>query len=119
VAFGLAIYQMKNPTGGSVAIFAQYGIYCLFSASFAPVVFGLFARSVSAPLAIASALSAVVVYVGISLGQLGPMHNNPAVLSAFAILTSTLVLGAGVAHQHMSGRNGVDKKVEQPSAAGQ
>ena len=99
VAFGLAIYQMKNPTGGSVAIFAQYGIYCLFSASFAPVVFGLFARSVGPRLAIASALSAVLVYVGVARGELLPMYNNPAVLSTFAILTSTLVMGAGVIYQ--------------------
>ena len=117
VAFGLAIYQMKNPTGGSVAIFAQYGIYCLFSASFAPVVFGLFTKFVNSTLALASAISAVVVYVGVSLGELLPMHNNPAVLSTLAIVTSTLVMGAGWAYQRMSGRNGAEEELEQPSAS--
>jgi Na+/proline symporter len=32
----LSIWQLKNPTGGSVAIFAQYGVYLLFTATFLP-----------------------------------------------------------------------------------
>ena len=117
VAFGLAVYQMKNPTGGSVAIFAQYGIYCLFSASFAPVVFGLFSSRVTSGLALAAAISAVVVYVGISVGQLGFMHNNPAVLSACSIVTSTLVMAAGVVHSRLTRRNGRSEQLEGSSPA--
>lgn len=96
VAFGLSLHQMENPTGGSVAIFAQYGIYALFSASFAPVVFGLFVSRVPAGLAMASAATAVVVYLGMSLGKVTSLSNNPAVLSACAIVLSTLVLGVGL-----------------------
>ena len=102
VAFVLGIYQMKNPTGGSVAIFAQYGIYCLFSASFAPMLFGMFVKSVTPLTALISAATAVVVYVGMSLFKVTALHNNPAVLSTFAILTSTAVIAIGIAHQKMT-----------------
>ena len=95
VAFGLAIYQMKNPTGGSVAIFAQYGIYCLFSASFAPVLFGLFGKATATRAAIIASITAVAVYVGLSLLRPFPMANNPAVLSTCSILASTAVMGLG------------------------
>jgi SSS family solute:Na+ symporter/sodium/pantothenate symporter len=98
VCFVLGLHQMKNPTGGSVAIFAQYGIYCLFSASFAPMLFGMFLkRVVTSRVAILSAASAVVVYVGMSALKVTSMHNNPAVLSAFAIMTSLLVMVIGIA----------------------
>lgn len=113
VAFGLSLYQMKHPTGGSVAIFAQYGIYCLFSASFAPVAFGMFSKSVSARAAILSALTAVAVYLGMSLGQLTSMHNNPAVLSACSILSSTLVMAAFV----VCGRKATSRDLQRAPAA--
>ncbi len=96
VAFVLSLHQMKNPTGGSVAIFAMYGLYCLFSASFAPVLFGLFGKGGSARTASASAITAVVIYVGLSLGKPFVLANNPAVLSACAIMASMLVMAGGV-----------------------
>lgn len=105
VTFGLGLYQMKHPTGGSVAIFAQYGIYCLFSASFAPMLFGMFLREIKPLAAILSACTALLVYVGMSLGQVTSMHNNPAVLSTCAILSSTLVMVAGVLVQRLSLRS--------------
>ena len=95
VAFFLALHQMKNPTGGSVAIFAQYGIYCLFSASFAPVLFGLFGKATATRAAIIASITAVAVYVGLSLLRPFPMANNPAVLSTCSILASTAVMGLG------------------------
>jgi sodium/pantothenate symporter len=94
-AFLMALWQIKNPAGGSVAIFAQYGIYCLFSASFAPMVFGMGQRKLSPILVGLSASSAVLIYVGMSLGEITSMHNNPAVLSTFAILTSVSVMAVG------------------------
>ena len=94
LAFALSLHQMKNPTGGSVAIFAQYGIYCLFSASFAPVLFGLFGKRTTAGAAMAAAITAVAVYVGLSLLRPFALANNPAVLSTCSIAASTLVMGA-------------------------
>ena len=117
VAFGLALYQMKNPTGGSVAIFAQYGIYCLFSASFAPVVFGMFGKLTSPRLVMASAVTAVGVYLAISLGQLVPMHNNPAVLSFAAIVSSTAVMGIGTLVLRRSGNGAPQSSLSSSQAS--
>lgn len=95
VAFAMSIWQIKNPTGGSVAIFAQYGIYCLFSASFAPMLFGMSGARVPAVVVLTASVVAVGVYVGMSLGKVTSMHNNPAVLSTFSILSSTGVMAVG------------------------
>jgi len=101
--FFLGLYQIKHPTGGSVAIFAQYGIYCVFSASFAPMLFGMFTRTaVTARLATLSALTALTVYIGMSAAQLTSMHNNPAVLSAFSIIASVSVMLLGMAYRTLS-----------------
>jgi SSS family solute:Na+ symporter/sodium/pantothenate symporter len=101
VTFGLGLYQIKHPTGGSVAIFAQYGIYCLFSAAFAPMLFGMFFKVVPQVTALLAAATAVIVYVGMSLFQITSLHNNPAVLSACAITSSTLVMGLGVLYKKL------------------
>ncbi len=95
ITFALGLHQVAHPTGGSVAIFAQYGIYCLFSASFAPMLFGMFLPAVPRGLAMAAALGALVIYLGMSLLQLTPLSNNPAVLSACAIFGSTALMAAG------------------------
>lgn len=118
VAFVLSMHQMKNPTGGSVAIFAQYGIYCLFSASFAPMLFGLRGGRIPAALVTAAALVAVFVYVGMSLGKVTSMHNNPAVLSAFSILASTGVMAVGTLVQRLRQGSGGAAAVSEEPAAG-
>jgi SSS family solute:Na+ symporter/sodium/pantothenate symporter len=81
----------------SVAIFAQNGVYGLFAATFAPVLFGIFSKRTSAPLAFAAAASALVVHFGMYYGGITHYHNNPAVPAAFALVISTLVMGVGVA----------------------
>ena len=81
----------------SVAIFAQNGVYGLFAATFAPVLFGIFSKRTSAPLAFAAAASALVVHFGMYYGGITHYHNNPAVPAAFALVISTLVMGIGVA----------------------
>jgi sodium/pantothenate symporter len=103
VAFAMSIWQIKNPTGGSVAIFAQYGIYCLFSASFAPMLFGMSGARLNAWVVIAASVVAVGVYVGMSLGKVTSMHNNPAVLSTFSILSSTGVMAVGTLVSRLRG----------------
>ncbi len=80
----------------SVAIFAQNGIYGLFAATFAPVLFGIFSKRASSPLAFISAISALVVHFGMYYGGITPYHNNPAVPATCALAVSTLVLGIGV-----------------------
>jgi len=80
----------------SVAIFAQNGIYGLFAATFAPVLFGIFSKRASAPLAFAAATTALVVHFGMYYGGITHYHNNPAVPATCALVVSTLVMGVGV-----------------------
>ncbi len=96
VTFLLARDQILNPSL-SVAIFAQNGVYGLFAATFAPVLFGMFSRRASKGLAFAAALTALTVHFGMYYGQLTMYHNNPAVPAACAIVASTLVMAVGVA----------------------
>jgi SSS family solute:Na+ symporter/sodium/pantothenate symporter len=79
----------------SVAIFAQNGIYGLFAATFAPVLFGIFSKRATAPLALAAAVTALVVHFGMYYGGITHYHNNPAVPATAAIVTSTLVMALG------------------------
>ena len=81
----------------SVAIFAQNGIYGLFAATFAPVLFGIFSKRSSAPLVFAAASAALVIHFGMYYGGITPYHNNPAVPATCALAVSTLIMGAGVA----------------------
>ncbi len=80
----------------SVAIFAQNGVYALFAATFAPVLFGVFCQRGSAGLAGAAAAIALLVHFGMTYGEIGPYYNNPAVPAACAIVISTGVMGIGV-----------------------
>jgi len=81
----------------SVAIFAQNGVYGLFAATFAPVVFGLFSRRATAGLSATAALAALAVHFGMYYGGITHYHNNPAVPATFALVASTAIMAAGVA----------------------
>jgi SSS family solute:Na+ symporter/sodium/pantothenate symporter len=80
----------------SVAIFAQNGVYGLFAATFAPVVFGLFTERATAKLAATAAIAALVVHFGMYYGGITHYHNNPAVPATFALIASTLIMAVGV-----------------------
>ncbi|MEN8163011.1 MAG: sodium:solute symporter [Acidobacteriota bacterium] len=90
----LAWWQVVNPTL-SVAIFAQNGIYALFAATFAPVLFGIFSKRATKGLVFSAALLALVVHFGMYYGGITQYHNNPAVPAAFAIVSSTLLMAVG------------------------
>ena len=93
---GLALWQIQHPTGGTVAIFAQYGVYLLFSASFVPLACGMFvSRAQTTTVAIAS-VTCVVVYLGVALLKLTPYHNNPGFLATAGILSAWIVVAAGL-----------------------
>jgi SSS family solute:Na+ symporter/sodium/pantothenate symporter len=83
----------------SVAIFAQNGIYALFAATFAPVLFGIFSKKATARLVFGAAVTALVVHFGMYYGGFTHYHNNPAVPATCALVISTLVMGCGVAMQ--------------------
>jgi SSS family solute:Na+ symporter/sodium/pantothenate symporter len=80
----------------SVAIFAQNGIYALFAAIFAPVLFGIFSRKATAPLVFCAAVTALVVHFGMYYGEITHYHTNPAVPATCALVISTLVMAVGV-----------------------
>jgi SSS family solute:Na+ symporter/sodium/pantothenate symporter len=81
----------------SVAIFAQNGIYALFAATFAPVLFGIFSRKATARLVFGAAVTALMVHFGMYYGGITHYHNNPAVPATCALVISTMVMGIGVA----------------------
>ncbi len=92
----LASWQQIQSPNLSVAILAQNGVYALFSATFAPILFGIFADRMPAWGAGAAALSALIVHFGMYYGQIGPYWNNPAVPATFALATSVLVAGVAL-----------------------
>ncbi|MEE4272995.1 MAG: hypothetical protein V2I67_15075 [Thermoanaerobaculales bacterium] len=91
----LAWRQIVSPSL-SVAIFAQNGVYGLFAATFAPVVFGLFSKRATAGLAATAAVAALVVHFGMYYGGITHYHNNPAVPATFALIVSTAIMAVGV-----------------------
>ena len=95
ITFLLARDQILHPSL-SVAIFAQNGVYGLFAATFAPVMFGMFSSRATKGLAFAAALTALAVHFGMYYGKLTMYHNNPAVPAAVAIVASTLVMAIGL-----------------------
>ena len=92
----LARWQIAHPTGGSVAIFAQYGIYLLFTASSVPLVAGMFLPRARRGAVALAAAAAVAVYVVAGTLRLGALSNNPAVLATWGLLASWAVLGASL-----------------------
>jgi SSS family solute:Na+ symporter/sodium/pantothenate symporter len=103
ITLALAWRQIVAPSL-SVAIFAQNGIYGLFAATFAPVLFGIFSKRSSAPLAFAAAVTALFVHFGMYYGGITHYHNNPAVPATCALVLSTLVMGIG--NSLLRGRDG-------------
>jgi SSS family solute:Na+ symporter/sodium/pantothenate symporter len=94
VTLVLAWRQIVAPSL-SVAIFAQNGIYGLFAATFAPVLFGMFSRRAGKGLALTAAISALVVHFGIYYLEITPYHNNPAVPATCALVLSTAIMAFG------------------------
>jgi SSS family solute:Na+ symporter/sodium/pantothenate symporter len=94
VTFILAWRQIVAPSL-SVAIFAQNGIYGLFAATFAPVLFGMFSRRAGKGLALSAAVSALIVHFGMYYLKISPYHNNPAVPATCALVLSTAIMAVG------------------------
>jgi SSS family solute:Na+ symporter/sodium/pantothenate symporter len=80
----------------SVAIFAQNGIYGLFAATFAPVLFGIFTERAGARAAWCAAAAALTVHFGMYYGKVTHYSSNPAVPAACALVVSTTIMAAAV-----------------------
>jgi sodium/pantothenate symporter len=102
----LSIWQLHNPTGGSVAIFAQYGVYLLFTATFLPIACGLFLPKVTTSLVTKGVIASTAFYfIPAIIHKFAPqapfffMGNNPAVLATCGIIAGWLVIGLGLLMQ--------------------
>ena len=82
----IAWQQIRNPTGGSVAIFAQYGVYGLITASFVPLGAGMFLPRARREAVVIGTLFSLGTYVYAAGIGLTPMANNPAFLATCGIL---------------------------------
>jgi Na+/pantothenate symporter len=91
----MSISQIQNPVGGSVAIFAQYGIYLLFSVFFLPLGCGMFIPSMKSSLVKIGVAAACAGYFIPLLIKWPVYHNNPAFLAASSIILSWTVVGIG------------------------
>lgn len=89
----LAVWQIRHPTAGTVAIFAQYGVYLLFSASFIPLAAGMFLPHARRNAVTAAASVSVLTYLGLAAFRPTQYSNNPAFLAAMAILAAAAVVG--------------------------
>ena len=87
--------QIVSPTF-SVAILGQNGVYALFSATFAPILFGIFSERMPRWGVGAAGVTALVVHFGMYYGEITMYANNPAVPATCAILASTAVAGGAL-----------------------
>jgi Na+/pantothenate symporter len=91
----ISFRQLAAPTGGSVAIFAQYGVYLLFTVSFLPLACGMFFPSVPRSVVSTSVFTALTVYLLVANLGITHMHNNPAFLATVSIIAGWLVIAFG------------------------
>ncbi|MCB9640761.1 MAG: sodium:solute symporter [Myxococcales bacterium] len=94
LALWLAAGQLRNPTGKSVAIFGQYGVYLLFTVSFLPLACGMFFPKVSRRAVVFGTLASTVTYFAVAIFKITFMHNNPAFLATMATFAGWIVVGA-------------------------
>ncbi|MBK04306.1 MAG: sodium:solute symporter [Deltaproteobacteria bacterium] len=93
VTIWLARWQVNNPSGGSVAIFAQYGVYLLFTTAFFPLACGMFLPKVSREAVTAGVISAFITYLVVAFNKITFMSNNPAFLATCALIVGWCVIG--------------------------
>jgi hypothetical protein len=95
VTFFLSYDQILHPSI-SVALFAQNGVYGLFSATFVPILLGVFAKEVNKTVVFLSSITALAVHFGMFYGQISMYYNNPAVTATIALFCSIIVAAAGM-----------------------
>lgn len=93
VAFLLALWQLENPTGQSVAIFGQYGVYALITASIVPLATGMFVPSAHKIAVAVSTVGALSIYLAVFFLEITSMYNNPAFLATCGILGGWCLFG--------------------------
>lgn len=92
----LALWQLSHPTAGTVAIFAQYGIYLLFTGAFLPLACGMFVPRAGRGLVTLGVVVSVAAYLATALTRWTVYANNPAILATTGILAGWAVVGLGL-----------------------
>jgi SSS family solute:Na+ symporter/sodium/pantothenate symporter len=95
ITAALSIRQINNPTAGTVAIFAQYGVYLLFSASFIPLVSGMFLPGIRRGVVTSAVAGSLATYFVLAATGTTRYSNNPAFLAAMAIVAGLLIVVGG------------------------
>lgn len=90
----LSVSQVKNPIGGSVAIFGMYGVYLLFSTTFFPLAAGMFMPKIKRQSIISGVVASIILYLGTAYFKWTFMSNNPAFLATVAIIGGWVVVFA-------------------------
>lgn len=91
LTFLLSRWQIVNPTGGSVAIFAQYGVYGLTTASIVPLASGMFIASARRLAVTAGTFASLGTYFFLAISGIFTMSNNPAFLATGGIVAGWIV----------------------------
>jgi sodium/pantothenate symporter len=105
VTVALAWRQLADPVGGSVAIFAQYGVYLLFTGAFVPLAAGMFSQTVSRGAVTAAALAAIGTYLAAATWPWTPLASNPAVLATFGMMAGWgTLIGVEATARALAGR---------------
>ncbi|MCO4771607.1 MAG: sodium:solute symporter [Deltaproteobacteria bacterium] len=99
VAATLAVRQIADPVGGSVAIFAQYGVYLLFTASFLPLLSGMFIPAATRGMIAAAVATSVAGYLGAGWLEFTILASNPAFLATVGIFAGSGALALALASQ--------------------
>ena len=111
VTFLLSWRQILDPTGGSVAIFAQYGIYGLTTASLVPLACGMFIPRASRRAVTAGAIMSLATYFLVAFLGLSSMSNNPAFLATCGIAAGWATFGV----VQLLDRRALDEMLPSPS----
>ncbi len=98
----LAHQQIADPTGGSVAIFAQYGVYLLFTGTFVPLACGMFVPKAGRGLVTIATAAALLTWGVVDFFELSAMSNNPAFLATCGMAAAWGVIGLGLAAATLS-----------------
>lgn len=93
----LSWHQLANPTGGTVAIFAQYGVYGFFTAAFFPLACGMFLPGVPRGAVAFGVAGSLVTYLGLGVTEAVPLANNPAVLATWGLGVGALATALSTA----------------------
>lgn len=96
LAFVLSLVQHHSKQL-SVALFAQEGIYALFAATFVPVLFGMFGRTLPPRIIVTASTVALAVhfafrYLGLTLLTAAD-YTNPGLTATYGLLSSLAVVG--------------------------